>query len=122
MSVTISGVGRVITARLTGEIDTYTSPDVRAAFDHLAVPPDGLVVVDLREVTFIDSSGIGAVVGLYHRTTQEGGRLRVVCADATLRLFRLMHLDQVFDVVTGLEEGPAEVDQPPREPGAKASA
>jgi anti-sigma B factor antagonist len=104
MTVSVSRAEGVTTARLTGEIDTYTVPDVRAAFEHLDVPPQGMVVADLRDVTFLDSSGIGAIIGLYHRVTDEDARLRVVCNDTTLRLMRLTHLDQVLDVV-GSDEG-----------------
>ena len=73
-------------------------PDVRAAFEELAIEPGQKVVVDLRDVTFLDSSGLGAVIGLYHRSGEHGGRLQLVCGDVTLRLVRLMHLDQVIDV------------------------
>ena len=58
------------------------------------------VVVDLREVTFIDSSGLGAIIALYHRAGAAHARLQLVCGDVTLRLVRLMHLDEVMDVVT----------------------
>ena len=112
MSVTVSSVGPVITARLTGEIDTYSVPDVRAAFGNLELSQGALVIVDLREVTFLDSSGIGAIIGLYPRVGHEGARLRVVCGAMTLRLMRLMHLDQVLDVVMVLEDDPVEGGSP----------
>jgi anti-sigma B factor antagonist len=99
MSVTVSVKGAVTTARLTGEIDTYTVPAVRAAFEKVPVAKDATVVVDLRDVTFLDSSGLGAIIGLYHRVVAGDARLQLVCGDLTLRLVRLMHLDQVIDVV-----------------------
>ena len=100
MSVSVSIAGSVTTARLVGEIDTYSVGDVREAFELLPVVADGRVVVDLREVTFIDSSGLGAIIGLYHRAGAAHARLQLVCGDVTLRLVRLMHLDEVMDVVT----------------------
>lgn len=99
MSVTVSTSSTTTTARLSGEIDTYTVPEVRHAFDELEVPTGGDVVVDLRDVAFLDSSGLGAIIGLYHRTVGSGARLRLVCGDSTLGLVRLMHLDQVIEVV-----------------------
>jgi anti-sigma B factor antagonist len=110
MSVTVSVNGAVTTARLAGEIDTYTVPDVRAAFEELSVTPGATVVVDLRDVTFLDSSGLGAIVGLYHRLGAGQARLQLVCGDITLRLVRLMHLDQVIEVVEApdVEAAPAE--------------
>jgi anti-anti-sigma factor len=113
MSVTVSSTGGVTCARLSGEIDTYTAPDVRAAFEDLAVAPGQKVVVDLRDVTFLDSSGLGAVIGLYHQVGEHGGRLQLVCGDITLRLVRLMHLDQVIDVVDASEPSePSEGSEP----------
>jgi anti-sigma B factor antagonist len=100
VNVSVSRSGSVTTARLFGEIDTYTVPAVRRAFEQIVVGRNEKVVVDLREVTFVDSSGLGAVIGLYHRLGEVGGRLQLVCGDVTLRLVRLMHLDQVMDVVT----------------------
>jgi anti-sigma B factor antagonist len=100
VSVSVSTAGPVTTARLEGEIDTYSVGDVREAFGRLPVVADGRVVVDLRQVTFIDSSGLGAVIALYHRAVAAGARLQLVCGDVTLRVVRLMHLDEVMDVVT----------------------
>ncbi|GAA2748283.1 hypothetical protein GCM10009868_40710 [Terrabacter aerolatus] len=112
MSVMVSTAGPVTTARLTGEIDTYSVPDVRAAFEQLPVPAGGTVVVDLREVTFLDSSGLGAVIALFHRATAGEARLQLVCGAVTSRLVQLMHLDQVMDVVTEPEETSAPAASP----------
>jgi anti-anti-sigma factor len=117
MSVTVSVNGAVTTARLAGEIDTYTVPDVRAAFEKLTLAPVATVVVDLRDVTFLDSSGLGAIIGLYHRVVAADARLQLVCGDLTLRLVRLMHLDQVIDVVEA-----ADADAAAGEPADPARA
>ena len=101
MSVTVSSVGPDTTARVRGEVDTSTAPEVLAAFERLPITPGGTVVVDLREVDFLDSSGLGAIVRLHRRVEVHGARLRLVCGSATLRLVRIMHLDQVIEVVDG---------------------
>ena len=100
MEVSVSTEDGRSVVRLVGEVDTYTVPDVRAAFERVSLTPGGTVVVDLREVTFIDSSGLGAVIGLYHRARESGARLRLVCDGVSLRLVRLTRLDQVIDVDT----------------------
>jgi len=105
VSVSVSIAGSVTTARLVGEIDTYSVGDVREAFELLPIVADGGVVVDLREVTFIDSSGLGAIIALYHRAGAARARLQLVCGDVTLRLVRLMHLDEVMDVMTAPGDG-----------------
>ncbi|MGN6503499.1 MAG: STAS domain-containing protein [Pseudolysinimonas sp.] len=83
--------------RLAGEIDTYTVPDLRRAFEK--VTTGQRVVVDLRGVTFLDSSGLGAIIGLHRRVVEDGGHLELVCTGMPLQLVRLMSLDQVIDVV-----------------------
>lgn len=95
--------GRTV-ARLQGEIDTYTVPEVRRAFEALELSPGVHVVVDLRDVTFLDSSGLGAIIGLYHRVQAAEAHLQLFSAGVTLRLIRLMNLDQVIEVVTDDEE------------------
>ena len=105
MKVSVRTADGVVVAELAGEVDTYTVPEVRAAFAELPVASGTRVVVDLREVSFLDSSGLGAIIGLYHRTHALGGHLQLVCSGVVLRLVRLMNLDQVIDVVTELDGG-----------------
>ncbi len=107
MDVSVSSADGSSLVRLAGEVDTYTVPDVRAAFDTVALAPGATVVVDLREVTFLDSSGLGAVIGLYHRARVAGATLRLLCDGVSLRLVRLTRLDQVIDVDTTATPDPA---------------
>ena len=106
MDVSVSDRGSVLVAHVTGELDTYTVPDARRVFEGLRAGPGSQVVVDLREVTFLDSSGLGALIGLYHRVEAAGGHLRLVCAGVTLRLVELMNLGQVLDISTELGDVP----------------
>lgn len=104
MNVTVDDRGGVLVAHVTGELDTYTVPDARRVFESLEATPGSEIVVDLREVTFLDSSGLGALIGLYHRVSDDGAHLRLVCAGVTLRLMELMNLGQVLDISTELDE------------------
>ncbi|WP_374969319.1 STAS domain-containing protein [Terrabacter sp. BE26] len=99
MDAHISRGDGVVTVSLAGEIDTYTASEVRQTFDTLSVRADDEVVVDLGEVTFLDSTGIGAILSLHRRVTAAGGRLQLNCSGITLQLMRLMGIDQVIDVV-----------------------
>ncbi len=60
---------------LKGELDAATS---RGLADHLIGPPGSLVVVDLLGLTFIDSSGLGAIHAARRTVIADGGNL-VVC-------------------------------------------
>ena len=103
VTVVIRPDGGSTVVRLSGEVDTYTVPEIREAFDSLMLPGGAHVVVDLSEVTFLDSSGLGAIFSLHHRLGAVAGRLRLVCSGVTLRLVELLHIDQVIEVFTGFE-------------------
>ncbi|MGE0877143.1 MAG: STAS domain-containing protein [Acidimicrobiia bacterium] len=64
---------------LAGEIDLATIPVVRQRL-HAAVAarPGQVVVVDLADVTFVDSAGIGILLGARRRARSSGGDLRLV--------------------------------------------
>jgi anti-anti-sigma factor len=83
-----------------GEIDMSTSAQVRAALrDPASRAP--AVVLDLRGVSFMDSSGLGVVVGQHRRAREEGFRFAVVVAGATNveRVLELSGLTGVLDLV-----------------------
>ena len=82
--------------RARGEIDVATSPELRRELHQLA-DRHGSIVVDLHDVTFIDSSGLGVLVGTLKR-------LRERDPDATLVLEGLQEpVRKVFDI-TGLSD------------------
>lgn len=61
-----------------GELDIASVGDFRAALSDAARAGDGAVIVDLSQVNFIDSSGLGALVELHSRLRRNGRRLAVV--------------------------------------------
>jgi anti-anti-sigma factor len=84
-----------------GEIDLATSPRLRAAL----LEPEAhaaSVVLDLREVTFIDSSGLGVIVGQQKRAQERGEQFAVAVggAAAVQRILELSGLAKVLDVVS----------------------
>ena len=83
--------------RLTGEIDLSVAPALRDTLTELA---DGTrdVVVDLTEVSFMDSTGLGALIS-GRELVREGGRKLVLVGvgGPVRRLFSITKLDQAFD-------------------------
>jgi anti-sigma B factor antagonist len=70
-SVAHDGSGTVVTAN--GQLDLAVTDELRAVLTSLT----GVVTIDLSEVTFIDSSTIGVLVGAHNRLTGDGGELRL---------------------------------------------
>ena len=75
--------GYVIVA-VAGEIDISTVTGLRERLFELAAGGQSLIV-DLDRITFIDSAGLGALVGAARRTAAHGGSLRAVCAEPRTR-------------------------------------
>lgn len=90
---------------VAGEVDVYTGPTLR---DRISALLDGGardLVVDLGRVDFIDSTGLGVLVGALNRARELGGSLQLICAqERVLKLLRITGLDQVFTVRASLDE------------------
>jgi anti-sigma B factor antagonist len=83
--------------RVRGEIDIYTAPQLREYVVKLAAEGARYIVADLREVDFLDSTGLGALVGSLKRLREQDGSLALVAvADRILTIFRLTGLGRVF--------------------------
>ncbi len=105
VSVTSQQSGDRTVVRVAGEIDVYTAPALREelAAQQEAGPVD--LVVDLTDVPFMDSTGLGVLVGALKRARTSGGDLRLVISqEKVLKVFRITALTQVFDIHATLEE------------------
>jgi anti-sigma B factor antagonist len=83
---------------LAGELDLADAPAVSSQLQ-AAAGPDGRVVVDLHGVTFIDSTAIGALVGVQRVLKERGGTLVLRRPSrAVARLLELTALDRLFEI------------------------
>lgn len=86
--------------RLHGELDLATVDELATVLDEcIAHPTCRRVVVDLSEVTFIDSVTIGALVLAYNKAANTGHALSVT--GATGQVHRILELAGVLDVLSG---------------------
>ena len=101
----------VVLLRASGDLDAYTAPGLRSELHSAAAGDEGLVVVDLADVTFIDSAGLGALVGAHRRMREGGGCLRIVRPPPLVaRAFELTGLDGVLDLCDDREQALAGAD------------
>ncbi len=85
--------------RVTGEIDVATAPRLREHVVTLVAEGETRLVVDLEGVDFIDSTGLGALVGALKRVRTHGGELAIVCTRSRLlKVFEITGLGRVFEV------------------------
>jgi anti-sigma B factor antagonist len=86
--------------RISGRLDASAAPDIRADVA-AAFLGEGrnLIVLDLSEVSFLDSIGLGALIGLSKAARGLGGGLRVTAASPPVRrMLQLTDLETVFGV------------------------
>ena len=89
---------------VSGEIDVAAKPTLRTRLDAQLDAGHSTIVVDLREVTFLDSTGLGVLVGALKRCRDVGGDLRLVVeAPRILQLFTITGLDGTFRISPSLE-------------------
>jgi anti-sigma B factor antagonist len=90
---------------LKGNLDALTAPELRPTIDELVANRRTKVVFDLRDLTLIDSSGVGAIVSLFKRVRMLGGDVKIAClANQPKEIFRLLRLDRAFDLFETVDE------------------
>jgi len=88
-----------------GEIDVYTAPKLREQIVQLVEDGQYHLVVDMEEVEFLDSTGLGVLVGGLKRVRAHDGSLRLVCTqERILKIFRITGLTKVFPIHSTVAE------------------
>ncbi len=123
LSINRADEGERTVVSLGGEIDVYTAPFVRERLDEAVREGRTNLIVDLTQVRFLDSTGLGVLVGRLKLTRSRGGSLRLVGSeDRVLKVFSITGLDKVFEIYPTLDEAVAAAKSgtsvPADEPGA----
>jgi len=88
-----------------GEIDIYTAPRLRELLIDLVSKGSYQLVVNLDEVGFLDSTGLGVLVGGLKRVRAHDGSLRLVCSqERILKIFRITGLTEVFGIYETVDQ------------------
>lgn len=93
-------LGEAVTVVIAGELDHYAAPQIRRMLDDLLRDP-GItdMVLDLENLTFMDSSGIGVLLGRLRILQSRGGSLSVKNMQPPVeKLFRLSGLQRVIGI------------------------
>jgi anti-sigma B factor antagonist len=84
---------------LVGQLDALSAPELMPTIDSVVAQKRPMIVVDLTGLDLIDSSGVAAIVALYKRCKNSGGKLKVTGArDQPLAIFKLLRMDKVFQM------------------------
>ncbi len=105
VSVSRSPIGDVPVVAVSGEVDVYSAPALKDSLTGLLRSGDSSVVVDLTQVAFLDSTGLGALVEARAATSEAGGVLPLVCnQERILKLFTITGLDGVFAIHSTVDQ------------------
>jgi len=91
--------GEHTVVQIAGEIDVYTAPKLREVLIDLVNDGRYHLVIDVEGVEFLDSTGLGVMVGGLKRVRAHDGSLAVVCTqERLLKIFRITGLTKVFSI------------------------
>ena len=92
----------VLVIQVEGEINISTSPELKKLFEKEASQK---IVVDLKNVTYIDSSGLATLVEMLKRARTQGGGLALASMSLKVKsLFEITKLDKLFSIFETQEE------------------
>ena len=84
---------------LKGEIDLHVSPSITASLNAMIEKKPKRLVVDLSDVTYIDSAGLAALIQAMQKVEGYGGKFLLAGLQETVRsIFEISRLDQVFQI------------------------
>ncbi|CEG25368.1 anti-sigma factor antagonist [Bacillus sp. B-jedd] len=91
---------------VNGEIDAYTAPKLREAVFPLSEKDGVKMVIDLSEVSYMDSTGLGVIVGVFKAVRSHNGEFKLVgLSDRLIRLFEITGLADIIDINSQIEGG-----------------
>lgn len=89
--------GTTTRLKISGALDLHSAHEIRPIFDAVVAANKRCVTLDLDGLTMLDSSGVGAIVGLFKRVKALGGVLVVEgISGQPLAIFKLLKLERVF--------------------------
>jgi anti-sigma B factor antagonist len=105
LSVSTRDEGQFTVVEVGGEVDVYTAPRLREAVVSAIDAGNVKLVIDVDRVDFLDSTGVGVLVGALKKVRGEGGTLDIVCTQPRLlKIFDITGLDKVFGLHASVPE------------------
>ena len=97
---------KTILIRIKGEIDHHTSVQLRQQTESALFQMGGRnIIFDFTEVTFMDSSGIGVIIGRYKQLQAFGGRITIVCINDKIKeIIMLSGLTRLFPIYETMDD------------------
>jgi anti-sigma B factor antagonist len=105
MQIKSRSENNILILDISGEVDLYSSPEIRKKFNEITEKKVPLIIVNLSEVNYIDSSGVATLVEAFQKTRSYGGKLRLAAMKQNVKnVFEVARLDKIFDICGDLNE------------------
>ncbi len=105
MDITKKTKGDIVILEIVGEIDLYNAPEIKDIIGKLIEDRCYNVIIDLEKVSYIDSSGIGALISSLSNLKKYHGGLKIINVYASVRkVFELTKLTSFFEIYDSEEE------------------
>lgn len=107
MLIETERIGPNLIVQVDGELDLETSPLFREKVESKLNQYEMIkhLILDLKKVNFIDSSGLGAILGRFKRLSQQGGRLSAINVSPQVRrIFELSGLLKIMDIYSDRQQ------------------
>jgi anti-sigma B factor antagonist len=105
MSITTRARDEIDVIEISGRFDAQSAPSVDEWLEQTAATTRGRVVVNLADVSFLDSSALAVLVRAVKRCRMRGGDVRLCAIPPSVRLiFELTRLDRAFDIFADEDE------------------
>lgn len=112
LQIDIQHDGDTAVFSLVGSLDIATSPSVRASLIEAAGQGAHDLIVDLTRLEFLDSTGLGALIGAQRRAQEQQGRVRLVVTEGPIaRLLNITGLGRIFAVYRTLDAAKQDRDR-----------
>ena len=111
LDIQLEEPGDYVVCRPVGELDAFTVGQFRETLSDLANRPQ--LLIDLSEVPFMDSAGLGALIGGIRRVREAGGDVAVACSRPTLaRLLHTTGFDRIVPVTESVDDAVSALTTP----------
>ncbi|MBF0337554.1 MAG: STAS domain-containing protein [Nitrospirae bacterium] len=105
MKIELTDHKGIIVVSPSGEIDMYSSPELRKQLLSLIKKKSTPIIVALRNVTYIDSSGIATFVEALKKMMPYKGKLKITdIPESIMRIFNFSKLDKVFEMYDSIDD------------------
>lgn len=89
--------------RLAGLLDAFSEPTFRKVVDKYVEEGPSSIILDMSQIDFIDSSGIGALVQVAKKVQQLNGKLQLIANSRVMQTIKMVRLEQFFKIQPNVE-------------------